>query len=98
MQTYSDGTIVRWIEAEAGGQEPEHPAPVLTLTAAGGAESPSTTAATPTGNGTTSSKDAATKDDVDSAKILSVVAIIVGALGLVVGLGAFVLGRRPRTS
>jgi uncharacterized protein YcnI len=98
-QTYSDGTIVRWIEPETpGGAEPEHPAPLLTLTAAGDATSPSTTAATtPTGNGG-SSKPLATKDDVDSAKTLSVVAIIVGALGVVVGLGAFVLGRRPRTS
>jgi uncharacterized protein YcnI len=96
-QTYSDGTVVRWIEAETGGQEPEHPAPVLTLTAAGGAQSPSTTAATPASDGT-SSKNAATKDDVDSAKTLSVVGIIVGALALVVALGAFVLGRRPGTS
>jgi hypothetical protein len=36
LQTYSDGTIVRWIDDTAAGQpEPEHPAPVLTLTAAG---------------------------------------------------------------
>lgn len=35
LQTYSDGTIVRWIDATpAGGPEPEHPAPVLTLTKA----------------------------------------------------------------
>lgn len=98
-QTYSDGTVVRWIEPEtASGAEPDHPAPVLTLTAAGAASPSTTTATAPTGNGTTSSKNAATKDDVDSAKSLSVVAIIVGALGLVVGLVAFVLGRRPRTS
>lgn len=98
LQTYSDGTTVHWIESETpGGAAPEHPAPVLTLTAAGDATSSSTTAATtPTGNGT-SSKALATKDDVDSAKTLSVAAVIVGALGLVVGLGAFVLGRRPRT-
>lgn len=31
LQTYNDGTVVRWIEVTpAGGQEPEHPAPVLT--------------------------------------------------------------------
>jgi len=36
LQTYSDGSVVRWIDATApGGPEPEHPAPVLTLTAAG---------------------------------------------------------------
>jgi uncharacterized protein YcnI len=103
LQTYSDGTIVRWIEAETGGAEPEHPAPVLTLTAAGdGNGTTDTTAATattaPATGGGSASGDVAKKDDVDSAKTLGVVGIIVGALGLVAGIGAFVLGRRPRTS
>jgi uncharacterized protein len=32
LQTYDDGEIVRWIDAPtAGGPEPDHPAPVLTL-------------------------------------------------------------------
>jgi uncharacterized protein YcnI len=32
VQTYSDGTVVRWIETTPkGGPEPEHPAPVLKL-------------------------------------------------------------------
>ncbi|MGZ4451682.1 MAG: YcnI family copper-binding membrane protein [Nocardioides sp.] len=35
LQTYSDGSVVRWIDIPASGQtEPEHPAPVLTITAA----------------------------------------------------------------
>ena len=35
LQTYSDGDVVRWIEpTPKGGPEPEHPAPVLTLTKA----------------------------------------------------------------
>jgi uncharacterized protein YcnI len=34
LQTYSDGTVVRWIQlTPPGGPEPERPAPVLTLTA-----------------------------------------------------------------
>jgi uncharacterized protein YcnI len=34
LQTYSDGDIVRWIdEPVAGGKEPDHPAPVLKLSA-----------------------------------------------------------------
>ena len=33
LQTYSDGTIARWIEEPQGGEEPENPAPVLKLTA-----------------------------------------------------------------
>jgi uncharacterized protein YcnI len=35
LQTYSNGDVVRWIEnTPAGGPEPDHPAPVLTLTKA----------------------------------------------------------------
>jgi uncharacterized protein YcnI len=43
LQTYSDGEVVRWIDEVAAGStaEPEHPAPVVTLTPAGS----STTAA-----------------------------------------------------
>jgi len=38
LQTYSDGNVVRWIQTtEPGSPEPPHPAPVLTLTAPGGA-------------------------------------------------------------
>lgn len=33
-QTYSDGKAVHWDEVQAGDQEPEHPAPTLTLAAA----------------------------------------------------------------
>jgi uncharacterized protein YcnI len=36
-QTYSDGEVVQWIEPTVkGGDEPEHPAPVLKLTKASG--------------------------------------------------------------
>jgi uncharacterized protein YcnI len=32
LQTYSDGNVVRWIEEPVdGGEEPEHPAPVMNL-------------------------------------------------------------------
>jgi uncharacterized protein YcnI len=83
LQTYSNGQVVRWIETSApGGQEPEHPAPVLKLTS--GTETSSTAA-------TTSSS---TKDDDSNA--LAIVAIIVGGLALI--LGAVALLRRPRVS
>lgn len=36
LQTYSDGSVVRWIDPAVAGQpEPEHPAPVLAITPAG---------------------------------------------------------------
>jgi Domain of unkown function (DUF1775) len=48
IETYSDGSIVRWIdETQPGQPEPDHPAPILTLTAAEPG-SATTTAATPT--------------------------------------------------
>ena len=38
VQTYSDGEVVRWTQpTPPGGEEPEHPAPVLELTADGAA-------------------------------------------------------------
>jgi len=41
VQTYSNGDVVRWIQtAETGQPEPEHPAPVLTLTASSGLGDP----------------------------------------------------------
>jgi periplasmic copper chaperone A len=99
LQTYDNGTTVRWIEpTPPDGTEPENPAPVLTLTAPEGDHgTTSTTAATsPTTSGTAASKDLAQKDDVDSAKTLGIVGVIVGAVGLLVALGAVALGRRPR--
>ncbi len=33
LQTYSDGSVVRWIDAPDGPGEPEHPAPALSLVA-----------------------------------------------------------------
>jgi uncharacterized protein YcnI len=69
LQTYSDGTVVRWIdETPAGGPEPEHPAPTLTLAATGS-----------DGTGTTSSGGSG---KATTALVLSVVALLV-ALGAV---------------
>ena len=78
-QTYSDGTVVKWDQAPlSGGAEPEHPAPVLTL-GAEAAQSDHHVAAGPT---TTSD---------DTARWLAGAALVVAALGVVVGLAR---GRR----
>jgi uncharacterized protein YcnI len=98
VQTYSNGDVVRWIdETPAGGAEPDHPAPVLTLTSASGDHNGSTTATTATRDGSqVALTSAVTQDDVDSAKTLAIVGIVAGALGIVVGAAGFVVGRRRR--
>jgi uncharacterized protein YcnI len=98
LQTYSDGTLVSWIEdTPASGPEPDHPAPVLTLTAAA-ATTGSTPAATSTDSTTpaTVPTDVATKSDVNSAKTISYVGIGLAAVAFILTLGAYALGRGPR--
>jgi uncharacterized protein len=73
IQTYSDGTIVSWIETPAPGSttEPDHPAPVLSLSAA------HATAATPA---------VVNKSSTAAPTALSIVALALAAaaLGMVV--------------
>jgi uncharacterized protein YcnI len=95
LQTYADGQVVRWIEDPTpGGAEPEHPAPVLTLTKAtadgpsGGSSATATTVAAAAAARTTSD------GDDDSAKGLAIVALVVGALGLAAGVGGLAAARR----
>jgi uncharacterized protein len=84
LQTYSDGTVVRWIdESTPGGAEPAHPAPTISLVAAAaGGDSAAAPAA--------SSSD----DGSDTAKTLGIIGIILGALGLIAGVAA--LGQRSK--
>ena len=73
-QTYADGAVVKWDQAPAaGGAEPEHPAPALTLAGS----SPPASHPTPT-------KSGAVVDN--TARILAGAALIVGALGVGVAL------------
>jgi uncharacterized protein YcnI len=100
LQTYDNKDVVRWIEEQQGQEEPEYPAPVLTLTdeaddghgASAGDDKddqkaePSTTTAHDAG------EKAASADSADTtARSLGVVGIVVGVLGVVVGVLA---GRR----
>ncbi|MFE2266477.1 YcnI family copper-binding membrane protein, partial [Streptomyces griseosporeus] len=60
IQTYDNKEVVRWIEVPQEGQdEPENPAPVLTLSAAAGDEH---------GHGTAGAEDASGKDADDAEK------------------------------
>ena len=73
LQTYSDGTVVRWIDPAApeGQPEPEHPAPVLTLVPA--SHAPADTAGTTSDSGDTTAT---------VALVLSIVAVLLGATAL----------------
>lgn len=83
LQTYSDGNVVRWIESPtAGAAEPEHPAPVLTLTPAG-------SGATGQGAGGTATPAAHEGHDT-TALVLSIVALVVALAA-----AAAALLRRP---
>jgi len=101
VQTYSDGEEVAWIEeTPPGGEEPERPAPVLELAAAeeeadGGATANTTDDTGAPAAGTEAAALSDVEDDVDSAKALGIAGIVVGAVGLLVALGALLARRRP---
>ena len=80
-QTYSDGEVVVWDQATpASGQEPEHPAPELMVTAATDAE------------GSAALKPTPTAPRVASAASPDTLARGLGGAALVVALGALVTG------
>ncbi|MGH9227286.1 MAG: YcnI family protein [Acidimicrobiales bacterium] len=100
LQTYESGPdpVVRWIdEPLPGGEEPESPAPLLTLVDAedGGSDDEAEPAADgepAADSGGVTVENVATQDDVDSANLLGIIGIVVGALGLLAG--GFALFRR----
>ncbi|MFF4356870.1 YcnI family protein [Streptomyces sp. NPDC001604] len=98
LQTYSDNEVVRWIEVQKdGAQEPENPAPVLTLSAASedghshGSSAEDASDETKTTENTAADTSAASDGSDTTARVLAVVGIVVGALGVAYGVLA---GRR----
>jgi uncharacterized protein YcnI len=91
LQTYSDGTVVHWIDdTPQGGPEPEHPAPVLTLTLAGSvpasaapSAAPATTASAPAGG------------SGSGALTVAIIALLLGLVGAVLGGVAYGRTRGP---
>ena len=84
VQTYSDGSEAAWIDPSVEGQaEPEHPAPVLSLT--GGAAAAPSSSADPTTTAHEHSTTAGTPAGI---------ALFLAILALVVASGAAVLGWR----
>jgi periplasmic copper chaperone A len=75
LQTYADGSVVRWIETAAPGStdQPEHPAPVLTLAAASSGKISAPATAAP----------AAAKATTNTGPVvLSIVALVLAAAAL----------------
>jgi uncharacterized protein YcnI len=105
LQTYANGEIVRWIEAPGpDGAEPEHPAPVLTLLAAGegGHMSGEDATTEPTVGTVTAGGEieplagVASQKDLDSANRLTAVALVIGLVALGLGLFALVGARAKK--
>jgi len=93
VQTYESGEVVRWI----GPEDADEPAPTVTLTAAeeehgAAAAGEEEVDAQPAAATTTSGSD-----DGGSSDTLAIVALVVGALGLVAGIAGLMAGRRART-
>ena len=87
LQTYSDGSIVRWIDEPAGdGSEPDHPAPVLKLTAAAAATDAPAAAAVTAQSAAPAASAAKTSN---AGSVWGIAALIVAVLALLTGVLAF---------
>jgi periplasmic copper chaperone A len=85
VQSYSDGTEAAWIEPTVEGQsEPEHPAPVLSLTAdqAASTTAPATATDAATGH---SHGQVIGRDPAGLALFFSILALLVGGTGAFLG-------------
>jgi periplasmic copper chaperone A len=97
IQSYSNGQVVHWI---APSLDAENPAPRINVTAKGGVveEVAGKEAGPEAGQaGSGSQATAPLKSSEGASKGLGIAALIIGALGLVIGLGALVIARRART-
>jgi len=95
IQTYSSGEEVSWVEQSTdGGEEPEHPAPTLTLVAGDKSDedaAPTTTTAPTAGSDAAA---AGSSDDDGSSSGLAVGALVVAIAAAVLGGAALVSARR----
>jgi uncharacterized protein YcnI len=99
VQTYSNGQVVHWISPSL---EAEHPSPRINVTAKGGViqdlagDEAGPTAGQTAGSSSTSAPAPAVVKSASggASKGLGIAALILGALGLIVGLGALAASRR----
>lgn len=94
VQTYASGEIVRWIEeATSGGEEPEHPAPVLKLVA--GEDDHAAAADTTETAAEQEQAGATTNGDDGGGNGLAVFALVVAGVALVLS-GGGLLRKNPK--
>lgn len=86
IQTYDNGDVTRWIGAEGS----EEPAPIVTVTTGGGDE----TGAATSGSVDEESSSSSDEGSSDDSKTLSIIALVVGGLGLIAGGFALSSARR----
>jgi periplasmic copper chaperone A len=84
VQLYNDGTEAAWIEPTVDGEEPESPAPVLSLAASTSGGSEGTTTAT-AGDTATSHAAAVEESPGALALFLAILALLTGIAGVVLG-------------
>jgi uncharacterized protein YcnI len=99
IQTCESGEEVAWTEeTPEGGEEPEHPAPAIAITEADGehghAEEPTDTTVAEDDHGTEDAAGDSEESEDSDSNSLAVVALIVGALGLLAGGYAVMSSRR----
>jgi uncharacterized protein YcnI len=102
IQNYSNGQVVHWIDSSLSA---EHPAPRINITTKGGAiqdvagKEAGPEAGLATAQPAPGAQAAApvVVSSGGASKALGVAALIVGAIGLLLGLGALVTARRGRT-
>jgi uncharacterized protein len=89
LQTYSNGSVVRWIGAPGS----DEPAPQVKLTNASATTSGAGTASSGSSQAPSAAPAPAAAADNDSNG-LSIVALVLGALGLLIGIAALLVARR----
>ena len=92
LQTYSDGSTMNWDEKSANGAVPDHPAPVLQLAAAAGAQ-PATASQTGTSQTGTSQTGAGSSASGGSPSWPGITGLIAGLAALVVAVAALLTAR-----
>ncbi len=93
IQIYDNGEEVSWIEIPTTpGEEPENPAPALTLTPASEDDHGAATAVSASGSG--DEQASADDDHDDSSNGLAIAALVVGGVAIVLSVIALAAGRR----